>query len=179
MEQITQTAEREGCPQPKVLFGVQPIIGGTEEEARRKAQQMLERIPVEAILARLSGIFGEDLSVFDPDRPIEDIKTQASRGLVAAMSALEDGKPATLREVASRWALSVGIPQITGTPEQVADHLEMLWHKTGCYGFNISPTAAPACVTDFVDTVVPLLQKRGLFRTEYSGRTFRENLMAS
>ena len=88
-----------------------------------------------------------------------------------------DGKPVTLREAASRWALSVAIPQLIGTPEQVADRMEEIWRDTGCAGFNLSPTTNPDSVRDFVDAVVPLLQRRGVFRREYTGSTLREHLM--
>ena len=162
---------------PVVLYGVQPILGGTEEEAQRKAQSLIENIPLDAILARLSGVLGHDLSRFNPDDALADMDTQASRGLMAATASSEDGKAITLREAASRWALSVAIPQIIGTPEQVADRIEYVWRETGCAGFNLSPTLSPGSIHDFVDQVVPLLQARGIFRREYQGSTLREHLL--
>ena len=72
----------------------------------------------------------------------------------------------------------MAIPQVVGTPEQVAAEIERIWRETGCYGFNLSPTTNPDSVDDFVDHVVPILQKRGVFRSAYEGETFRENLMA-
>jgi alkanesulfonate monooxygenase SsuD/methylene tetrahydromethanopterin reductase-like flavin-dependent oxidoreductase (luciferase family) len=81
-----------------------------------------------------------------------------------------------LREVAQQWGLSVGIPQAVGTPEQVADRMELLWRETGCVGYNMTPTIMQSSVEDFVDQVVPILQKRGIYRTEYEGTTFRANL---
>ena len=69
-------------------------------------------------------------------------------------------------------------PQLIGTPEQVADEMERIWRETACYGFNLSPTTNPDSVDDFVDQVVPLLQRRGVFRTAYEGDSFRANLMA-
>ena len=72
----------------------------------------------------------------------------------------------------------MAIPQVIGTPEQVADEFERIWRETGCYGFNLSPTTNPDSVEDFVDHVVPILQRRGVFRTAYEGTSFRENLMA-
>lgn len=162
---------------PVVLYGLQPVLGGTEEEARRRAATLLERIPLDAILARLSGVLGHDLSRFNPDDALADMDTQASRGLMAATASSADGKAVTLREAASRWALSVAIPQIIGTPEQVADRIEAVWRETGCAGFNLSPTTNPDSVHDFVDQVVPLLQARGIFRKEYATATLREHLM--
>ena len=162
----------------KIIFGLQPIVRSTEAEARQRAEELLERIPLDATLARLSGIIGTDLSKFDPDKPLAELQTQASQGLLAVFMNGSDGKTLTLREAASNWALSVGIPKIIGTPEQVASEFERIWRETGCYGFNLSPTTNPDSVDDFVDQVVPLLQKRGIFRTAYSGQTFRDNLMS-
>lgn len=162
----------------KLLFGLQPIVRSTEAEAQRRSEELRQRIPLDAILARLSGVMGTDLSKLDPDKPLEEIETQASRGLLAATASSADGKAVTLRDAAARWALSVAIPQIVGTPEQVADRMERIWRETGCYGFNLSPTTNPDSVEDFVDQVVPLLQQRGIFRTDYEGATFRDNLMS-
>ena len=134
------------------------------------------RIPLDAILARLSGVFGVDLSQFDPDRPLAEMETQASRGLMAATLTGADGQSVTLRQAAAQWALSVAIPQVVGTPEQVAAEIEHTWRATGCAGFNLSPNTNPDSVDDFVDPVVPILQRRGVFRSEYEGKTFRENL---
>jgi alkanesulfonate monooxygenase SsuD/methylene tetrahydromethanopterin reductase-like flavin-dependent oxidoreductase (luciferase family) len=69
------------------------------------------------------------------------------------------------------------MPQLVGTPEQVADQLEAIWRDTGCHGFNITPTITPSSVEEFVDEVVPILQRRGIFRTAYAGETFRDNLL--
>ena len=174
-----QEAAREAglTRDPIVLYGLQPILGGTEEQAKQRAATLIERIPLDAILARLSGVLGHDLSRFNPDDALADMDTQASRGLMAATASSADGKAVTLREAASRWALSVAIPQVIGTPEQVADRIEAVWRETGCTGFNLSPTTNPASVHDFVDQVVPLLQARGIFRTEYAGTTLREHLV--
>lgn len=179
MEQLRAAADAHGKKEEsKVLFGLQPIVRSTEAEARARMEELTQRIPLEAILARLSGVFGVDLSQFDPDQPLATMETQASRGLMAATLSGADGKAVTLREAAAKWALSVAIPQVVGTPEQVAAEIERIWRETGCYGFNLSPTTNPDSVEDFVDQVVPILQRRGVFRTAYEGETFRDNLMA-
>ena len=178
MDQLKAAARTHGKDDDcKVLFGLQPIVRSTEAEARQRAADLARPIPLDAILARLSGVFGVDLSQFDPDRPLAEMETQASRGLMAATLTGADGGTVTLREAASKWALSVAIPQIIGTPVQVADEMERIWRETGCYGFNLSPTTNPDSVEDFVDHVVPLLQQRGIFRTKYDGASFRDNLM--
>ena len=178
MDQLRTAAAAAGGKDFKMLFGLQPIVRSTEAEARQRMEELNERIPLDATLARMSGVYGMDLSQFDPDRPLADMETQASRGLLAASSSGADGLAVTLRVAASRWALSVSIPQVVGTPEQVADEFERTWRETGCYGFNLSPTTNPDSVEDFVDQVVPILQRRGIFRTAYEGESFRDNLMA-
>ena len=179
LAQLRAAADARGNGQdPKMLFGLQPIVRSTEAEAKRRVEELRERAPIEATLARMSGVFGIDLSRLDPDRPLAEMETQASRGLMAASSTGADGKALTLRDAAAQWVLSVAIPQVVGTPEQVADEFERIWRETGCHGFNLSPTTNPDSVDDFVDQVVPLLQRRGIFRTAYEGESFRDNLLA-
>ena len=179
MDQLRAAAVANGKSEvPKVLYGLQPIVRSTEAEARARMEELAQRIPLDAILARLSGVFGVDLSQFDPDRPLAEMESNASRGLMSATLASADGKAVTLREAASKWALSVAIPQVVGTPEQVADEFERAWREIGCHGFNLSPTTSPDSIDDFVDHVVPILQRRGVYRTAYEGENFRENLLA-
>jgi FMN-dependent oxidoreductase (nitrilotriacetate monooxygenase family) len=177
MQQLHAAAREADTPAPKVTFGMQPVLGGTEAEAKRRLEELSSRIPLEAALSRLSGSLGVDFSKMELDRPLEEQKTQGSEGLMKAMSASFENKRFTLREAAMRWGLAVGIPQIVGTPEQVADQLEAIWRETGCHGFNLTPTITPSSVEEFVDEVVPILQRRGIFRKEYTGETFRENLL--
>jgi len=165
-----------GGREPKVSFGVQPILGGTEAEAKAHLKELEERIPLEAALTRISGTLGVDFSTYELDRPLQEIQTQASQGLMKAMASGFGDRPFTLREAAIRYGLAIGIPQLVGTPEQVADQLEQIWREAGCHAFNVTPTVMPSSVETFVDEVVPILQRRGIYRTEYEGRTFRENL---
>jgi alkanesulfonate monooxygenase SsuD/methylene tetrahydromethanopterin reductase-like flavin-dependent oxidoreductase (luciferase family) len=178
MDALKSAAAAANKPGKELIFGLQPIVRSTEAEALRRKEELTERIPLDAILARLSGVFGMDLSQIDPDKPLSEMDSQASRGLLSATMTSASDKSVTLAEAASRWALSVGIPQICGTPEQVADEMERIWRETGCHGFNLSPTTNPDSVDDFVDQVVPILQRRGIYRTEYEGRDFRENLLS-
>ena len=121
-------------------------------------------------------MIGVDLGKYDLDAPLENIKTQASQGLLSATMDAIEGRAPTVREAALHWGMAVGMPQIVGTPEQVADKIEEFWRVSGCYGFNTSPTVSPSSINNFVEQVVPILQKRGLMRTEYAGTTYRENL---
>lgn len=160
---------------PGVTFGIQPIVGGTEEEAKRKLAHLIDRLPLDGAISRLSGTMGVDFSDMDLDQPLADMQVPGSQGLMKAFSNIVGDRPLTLREVAIRWGLSVGMPQIVGSPEQVADEMEAIWRQTGCHGYNITPHIMPSSIDDFVDQVVPILQKRGIYPTEYRGSTLREN----
>ena len=159
----------------KITYGVQAFVGETEAQARELQQEMVERIPLEAALARLSSSLGFDFSTVPIDEPLGQIRTEASQGLVTALTTLFGGSM-TVREAALRWGASVGMPQVVGTPEQVADQLEALHEEGGGDGFNLTPTYTPGSFDVFVDTVIPILQDRGLVRREYTAQTFREQL---
>ena len=159
----------------KIVFGVQAFVGATEAAAKEQQHQMLERIPLEAALARLSGSFGYDFSQVELDQPLENIRSEASQGLVDALTTMY-GASMTVREAALRWGASIGMPQVVGTPEQVADQLQVFFEEGGADGFNLTPTYTPGSFDEFVETVVPILQRRGLVREEYRGRTFRDHL---
>lgn len=177
--QMKDAAAKYGAPDPKIIFGLQPVVRSTDAEARRRVEELRERVPLEANLARMSGVFGIDLSQYDPDKPLSDpSQSQGSRGLMASAMTNEKGEPVTLREMAEKWALGPTIPQVAGTPERVADEIERVWRETRCLGFNLSPTTNPDSVNDFVDHVIPILQKRGVFRRSYEHETLRENLLA-
>ena len=83
----------------------------------------------------------------------------------------------TLREAVRLSGLAGLIPQVLGTPEQVANTLEEIWRETDCHGFNITPAIVPGGYEDFVDRVVPILQERGIFRRQYGATTLRGNLI--
>jgi len=179
MGQLRAAAAEAGRSAPlRVTFAVQAVLGGTEEEARRSQRELEERIPIEAGLARLSGSLGVDFSTLPLDEPLPDLPTQASQGLMKAMSGIFGDHRFTLREAALRWGVGTGMPQIVGTPEQVADRLEEMWRETGCVGFNLSPVETPGSISAFIDEVVPLLRRRGIYRQDYKATTFRGNLIS-
>jgi alkanesulfonate monooxygenase SsuD/methylene tetrahydromethanopterin reductase-like flavin-dependent oxidoreductase (luciferase family) len=89
------------------------------------------------------------------------------------------GELLTLRQVAQNHGQSVGLPQLVGTASDVADQLEAYFDAVGGDGFMLSPISCPGAIEEFVDLVVPELQRRGRFRTEYEGKTLMENLASS
>ncbi|MGE0154221.1 MAG: NtaA/DmoA family FMN-dependent monooxygenase [Reyranellaceae bacterium] len=160
-----------------LMFAVLPHVGGTEEEALRKRDELFRQIPAEAVLARYSGVYGVDFSEIDIDKPLAEAKTETSQGLMAlALSMFKDTK-LSIREAIAKTGQVGGMPSIAGAPEQIADQLETLWRGSGGHGFMVSPAINNDSMEDFVDHVIPILQKRGIFRTEYEGRTLRDNLL--
>ena len=180
MTQIRTTARELGSPrEPKVTFAVQPFVADSREEAVRRRDAMLARIPIDAALTRISGTFGVDLATVDIDRPLREVDTQASRGLVKAMSSMFGDERISVREAVRLSGLAGLIPQFLGTPEEVADELEAIWRETGCHGFNVTPAVVPGGYEDFVDRVIPILQQRDIFRREYEATTLRGNLVGA
>lgn len=177
VDQLAVKAREMGrADPPRVTFGIQVIQGDSEAQARERQQELNERVPIDGALSRMSGTLGIDFSGLDLDQPIEDMDTQASRGLMSVMASLTQDRKATVRDAARAFGASAGMPQIVGTPESIADQLELMWRTSGCHGFNITPATLPGSVVEFVDEVVPILQRRRLVRTAYRHATFRDNL---
>ncbi|MFI9169663.1 LLM class flavin-dependent oxidoreductase [Streptomyces lincolnensis] len=162
-----------------ILPGIAPVIGSTEAEARALEQELTDLQVPEYGLAQLSSMLGTDLTGLPLDGPLpelpeeRDINGNKSRFTLVAELARRDGL--TLRELIARLGAGRGHRVFAGTPEQVADQLQEWFTQGAADGFNIMPPHLPGGLEDFVDHVVPILQRRGLFRTEYTGRTLREH----
>ena len=131
----------------------------------------------EATLAMLSGQLGVDFSEFDPAAPLEDIPVPGIQGVKDALVATGAGEAVTVAEAADIYAFRFSMPQVIGTPESVADQLEVFLDDGGADGFMLLATYTPGCFEEFVDLVVPELQRRGRYRTEYPGKTLRANIV--
>ncbi len=158
-----------------ILFGAQPIIGRSEAEALEKQQEHNELVPLEGGMAMLSGHLNFDLSRLSPDDEMmsrEEPELQRSKRVYQK----ENGDSMTVKEVAQRHGESVGLPQFVGTAAGVADQLEAFFDEVGGDGFMLSPIYCPGAIEEFVNMVVPELQRRGRFRTAYTGETQRDHL---
>jgi len=158
-----------------ILFGVQPIIGESEAEALEKQEEHNSLVTVDGGMALLSGHLNFDLSALSPDDEMMS-KTEPELQRARRVYRKENGESMTVSEVAQRHGQSVGLPQFVGTPSSVADQLEAFFDRVGGDGFMLSPIYCPGAIEEFVDLVVPELQKRGRFRTEYTGVTQRDHL---
>ena len=162
----------------KVMPGVFPVIGRTEAEAKAKFQQLQDLILPEVGLAQLSGLIGGfDLSEYPLDGPVPDLpETNNNKSRQSLMLKTAKDRGLSIRELYLTIAGARGHWQVVGTPEQIADQLQSWFENEAADGFNVMPPVQPGSLDDFVELVVPELQRRGLFRTAYEGRTLRENL---
>lgn len=166
--------------QVHVLPGLSTIIGGTEAEARERQRELEELTVPDYGLEQLSAIVGFTVTKDDLDRklsfPTEDPADTFIKSRLALVKRLVETEDLTVRELLLRLSSGRGHRLFAGTPEQVADTIEE-WFTTGAAdGFNLIPPALPASLADFVDHVVPELQRRKIFREEYAGSTLRDHL---
>lgn len=171
---VRRRAERHGRRPDDIRFfqALTPVVGGTEAEARAKADELAEQLSPEAGLAHLSGTVGVDLGTVDLDQRLDRIEFEGVQGFVKR---LIDGAPpgtTTLRDLAR--ANMVGQFSV-GSAEQMADNLQS-WFDAGIDGFNLVYTTTPGTFVDFIDGVVPILQERGLVQTEYRPGPLRQKL---
>jgi FMN-dependent oxidoreductase (nitrilotriacetate monooxygenase family) len=177
-------AAAEGRPPEQVLIlpGLSPMIGSTEAEAQRLAREINNLTDPEVGRKRLSGRFGGyDFSHLPLDRPLspEDFpdpgSVEAARSRTEVILKLVRRDKPTLQQLLGYLAGARGHFTTAGTPEQIADLIEDWFTDGAADGFNIMPPLLPAMLDVFSAEVIPLLQRRGLFRTAYAGQTLREH----
>jgi FMN-dependent oxidoreductase (nitrilotriacetate monooxygenase family) len=160
----------------KILPGALVVVGETVEDARRKRRLLDSLVHSDSAIASLSIQLGTDAAKFDPDGPLPEIpETNASKSGRQRMVDLARRENLTVRELAQRVGGYGGLA-LVGTPKTIADEMEAWLMENACDGFNMMFPYLPAGLDDFVDLVVPELQRRGIFRREYEGVTLRENL---
>jgi FMN-dependent oxidoreductase (nitrilotriacetate monooxygenase family) len=162
----------------KIMPGITPVLGRTEAEARAHYEQLQDLLPDDVALQSLSHISGGlDLTRFALDGPLPDLPpSNAARARQDLIVRTAREHNMTLRQIARHTAAGTGHRVLVGTPEYVADEME-LWLDSGAAdGFNVICNYYPKPFEDFATGVVPELQRRGIFRREYEGKTLRENL---
>lgn len=163
----------------KVLASVQPLVAETEAEALRIAGELNALVHPDLGISMLGGFLGGvDLSKEDPNGPLPDNipETENARSTRERVMDWAKKENLTIRQIADRIAAERTSRSLIGTPEQVADGLIDWFNGGACDGFIIGAPWLPGGLERFVDGVVPILQKRGVFRTEYEGTTLREHL---
>ena len=160
----------------KILPGALVIVGDTKEEARAKRRVLDSLVHSDSAIANLSMRLGTDATAFDPDGPLPEIpETNTSKSGRQGLIDLAQREGLTVRQLAQRVGGHAGLTMV-GTPADIADEMQEWLEGDACDGFNIMFPYVPAGLDDFVDRVVPELQRRGIFRREYEGKTLRENL---
>lgn len=168
----------------RVLQGVQPVVGWTDADAQAKLGALRERIDLPAALtklARLLHIEPRDPGGLDPDGRAVDLLAAhrgatGSTGFEDMLASVSARRGFTVAELAIEQSLNQLHPQVVGSPATVAGHLEQLFRGEAADGFVVFPALYHSSFEDFVAGVVPELQRRGVFRTEYSGATLRAHL---
>lgn len=162
----------------KILPGLLPIVGRTLEEAKAKHQQLLDLLPTDLGIQTIARLTGDlDLYQYPLDGPLPDLPpSNSAHGRQKLMVDLARRENLSIRQLAQHFASAGGHQVVYGTPGTIADHMQLWLENEGADGFIIQFPFFPAPLEDFVDLVVPELQRRGIYRSEYEGSTLRESL---
>jgi long-chain alkane monooxygenase len=173
-----EQASRLGRNPDDILFFLyaKALTADTEAAVKRKYDEYLSNVSYEGAMALLSGWAGIDFSQYDLDKPLEYVETNAVRTLMQGFIQPDSKHRWTLRDLMRLVGLSGGGPLLMGTPEQLVRTFEE-WVRAGVDGFNLAYMVTPGSFAEFIDGVVPVLQRRGLMQTEYQDGTLREKLM--
>ena len=160
----------------KIMPGCFVVVGATAEEAREKRARLDGLVDYANGIASLSIALGHDARTFEPDAPLPEVpETNASKSGRERTIALARRENLTVRQLAQRLGGYAGLAMV-GTPKMIADEMEEWLGTGGSDGFTIMFPYLPGGLEDFCNLVVPELQRRGLFRHEYEGKTLRDNL---
>jgi FMN-dependent oxidoreductase (nitrilotriacetate monooxygenase family) len=176
-----RTAEHGRDPDHiKILPGIVPLIGSTEAEARELDAELNWLIRAEYAVPVLAHLLGVDVAELRLDEQLpahlpEEEQIEGAKSRRTLVVNLGRRERLTVRQIIARLGGGRGHLTFAGTPAQVADKIESWYDAGAADGFNIMPPVLPSSLERFVDEVVPILQERGRFRTEYTGRTLREH----
>jgi FMN-dependent oxidoreductase (nitrilotriacetate monooxygenase family) len=175
---LRQRAVRHGRdPRELLVFTLMTVtVGRTDAEAQAKYEEYRSYISHAGALTLFSGWTGVDFSRYDLDDPIEYIKNDAINSAVEAFTVADPKRVWTVREIAEFVGIGGMGAIVVGSPSSVADQLESWVNETDIDGFNLAYAVTPETFSDFVDLVVPELQRRGIYKREYREGTLREKL---
>jgi alkanesulfonate monooxygenase len=178
---IRRRAAGEGRdPEDIKIFTLMTVIPGeTKAAAEAKLAEYRSHISHEGALALMAGWTGVDFSTYGPDEPIRFIENDAMRSALESFTTADPGRVWTMREIAEHVGIGGRGPVAVGSPREVADEMESWVDETGVDGFNLAYAVMPESFADFVDLVVPELQRRGRYKTAYREGTLREKLVGA
>ena len=154
----------------KVFTMLAVVTAATDGEAQAKFEDYRRYGLRAGALALISGWTGVDMAALDADERIENVQTEGIRAMAESLCAKSVG------EWADHLIVGGAAPVVVGSPATVVDEMQKWIDETGVDGFNLSYTVLPECITDFVDLVVPEMQRRGIYKTAYAPGTMREKL---
>ena len=175
-----RAAEAGRDPRKILIFNLQTVIvDETDAKAQAKWQELKSYTSYEGALALLSGWTGIDFGQYQPDQVLKHIHTNAIQSAVEAFSTADPDKQWTVRELANWVGIGGFGPLIVGSPQTVADELQAWVEETDVDGFNFAYALAHETFRDVVELLVPELQKRGVYKTEYAVGTLRDKLFGA
>jgi alkanesulfonate monooxygenase len=167
-------------PNDLVIFTLMTVITGRDEaEARAKHDEYRRYANYEASLALFSGWTGVDFAKYRPEDELRYIETEAMRSALESFTSADPNRVWTVRELAEHVAIGGRGPVLVGSPEQVADAMMAWVSETDIDGFNLAYAVTPESFEDFVEHVVPELQRRGVYKRDYRPGTLREKLFGT
>lgn len=178
-QDIRSRARALGRSDPILLLpGLATMIASSEAELKRREQELWDLLPVEYGLARIAGTLQTDMARLDLDKPLPDDLSIPAQGMQTFSAAIIDAgrrEGLTVRQLLRRLGGSTGHRLLAGTPEAIADDIARWFLSGAADGFNLMPDVLPDGLEVFVDHVVPLLRRKGIFRQAYSGQTLRDH----
>jgi N-acetyl-S-(2-succino)cysteine monooxygenase len=164
----------------RVMPGLSPVIGSTEQEAKRKDEELDDLVLPSVGVWMLSELMKVPLygHPIDGPLPVAELRARGVGHYSRAANLVDraEREGLTVRQAANAVARARSHGSFVGTPEQLADRMQSWVDTEGCDGFNIMPPYFPEQLRIFVDEVIPILRRRGVFRTDYAGTTLRDHL---
>ena len=160
----------------RILTAIMPFVAATHAEAERKREAHNALVHPLVGLSTLASHSNIDFSQHQLDAPLANVHASGTQGLFAAVMRLAQEQGRTLREIGTLYGQGVLVPQIAGTATEIANYMQAIIEAEASDGFVISPAFLPDSFEEFVDHVVPELQRRALLRTDYTGRRLRDHL---
>ncbi|MGB7222692.1 MAG: LLM class flavin-dependent oxidoreductase, partial [Bradyrhizobium sp.] len=160
----------------KSLTAIMPFVGRSREEAQEKRDIANSLVDPMVGLSTLAAHSNVDLSTLDLDAPVEQLQSTGTQSLIAMASRIARDNSLSLREIGRKYGETVMVPQLCGTPKQIADEMADIFTSGDADGFVVSPAFLPDSFAEFVDGVVPELQRLGVFREDYTASTLRGHL---
>lgn len=177
VKKIRDAARQAGRDPEDIKYfpGMTVTVASSDEEAQLKFEKYKQYRSPEGALALFCGWAGVDLAAHDMNKDLQRAETDAIHGVLDVFKAIDPDRAWTLQEAAEHISLGSVMPKLVGSPKSIADQLEQWMEETDCDGFNLSAITQPSGFIDFVDMVVPELQRRGRMRSQYETRTLREH----